>query len=298
MCPDIVFQVMEPIKYIAKNDRDEQWGLTVCSVGYQKVNPNEDYPPQKHKQEYIFRPENGRILSEYQMIYIVEGEGVLHTRHGGRFVLKEGDMFLLFPGEWHTYHPAEKVGWKEYWIGFSGANIDNRVAEGFFSVESPVYKIGYNESIIELYNNAIHIAKRQEPYFQQLLAGIVNHLLGLMFMTSSNNRLNPDEEQLKKINKAKAYLQESVETEITMPEVAEYLNMSYTTFRHSFKKFTGLSPAQYFINLKLHRAKEMLKSTTASIKEISYMLHFESPEYFATVFRKKIGITPSEFRSN
>ena len=154
-----------------------------------------------------------------------------------------------------------------------------------------------NAEAIELYNEAIRTAKRQEPYFQQLLAGIVNHLLGLMFMTNCNNHLQPDDEQLKKINRARAFLQESVEAEITMPEVAEYLNMSYTTFRHAFKKYTGLSPAQYFINLKLHRAKEMLRSTTASIKEISYMLHFESPEYFATVFRKKIGTSPSEFRN-
>ena len=120
---------MEPIKYIAQNERDEQWGLTICSVGYQKVGSNEVYPPKKHNQEYLFRPENGRILSEYQLLYIVEGEGVLCTRHSGRHVIKSGDMFLLFPGEWHTYQPSSD-GWKEYWIGFQGANIDLRVQNG------------------------------------------------------------------------------------------------------------------------------------------------------------------------
>ena len=82
-----------------------------------------------------------------------------------------------------------------------------------------------------------------------------------------------------------------------MPEVAEHLNISYTTFRHAFKKYIGLSPAQYFINLKIHRAKEMLRGSSASIKEISYTLHFESPEYFATTFRKKTGMSPSDFRN-
>lgn len=288
---------MEPIKYIATNDRDHKWGLTVCSVGYQKVAPDEDYPPQKHESEYLFSPANGRILSEYQLLYIVEGEGMLHTRNGGSFNIKSGDMFLLFPGEWHTYYPQPESGWKEYWIGFSGTNIDHRVEEGFFSVEHPVYEIGYNETIVELYNQAIRTAKRQEPYFQQLLAGIVNFILGLMFMTSQNKRIQSDDAALKKIDKAKAYLQEAIETDITMPEVAAHLNMSYTTFRHAFKKYTGLSPAQYFINLKLHRAKEMLRGSNASIKEIAYILHFESPEYFATVFRKRIGMSPSDFRN-
>ena len=287
---------MEPIKYIAQNERDEQWGLTVCSVGYQKISPGEAYPPQNHHQEYLFNPINGRVLSEYQLLYIVEGEGILETRRGGQNTIKSGDMFLLFPGEWHTYQPDPSTGWKEYWIGFSGANIDHRVSAGFFSVEKPVYHIGFNETIVELYREAIRTATRQEPYFQQLLAGVVNYILGLMFMTSHNNRIATGSEFPKIIDKARAYLQESVESDISMPEVAAYLNMSYTTFRHAFKKYTGLSPAQYFINLKLHRAKEMLRGTTASVKEISYILHFESPEYFATAFRKKTGMSPSEFR--
>lgn len=287
---------MEPIKYIAQNERDEQWGLTVCSTGYQKIAAGEDYPPQKHNQEYLFNPENGRVLFEYQLLYIVEGEGILTTRNGGRNNIKAGDMFLLFPGEWHTYRPNPSTGWKEYWIGFSGANIDNRVQAGFFKPEKPVYNIGYNETVVELYCEAIRTAKRQEPYFQQLLAGIVNHLLGLMFMTSRNNRIQAGGDFPQMIDRARAYLQESIESDISMPEVAEYLNMSYTTFRHAFKKYTGLSPAQYFINLKLHRAKEMLRGTNASVKEISYILHFESPEYFANAFKKKTGQSPSEFR--
>ena len=92
-------------------------------------------------------------------------------------------------------------------------------------------------------------------------------------------------------------MQESVETDLRMPDVAEHVGVNYTTFRTLFKQYTGLSPAQYFINLKIHRAKEMLRSTTASIKEISIILQFENPEYFATQFKKKTGVSPTEFRN-
>ena len=91
-------------------------------------------------------------------------------------------------------------------------------------------------------------------------------------------------------------MEASVEKEVSMPDVARHLNVSYATFRHTFKKYTGLAPAQYFINLRLHRAKELLRSTPASIKEISYRLHFETPEYFTTLFKKRTGISPSSFR--
>lgn len=286
---------MEPIKYIAQNERDEQWGLTVCSVGYQRILPGEPYPPERHNKEYMFTPEKGRVLPEYQLLYIVEGQGSLVTASSGRHIIKKGDMFLLFPGEWHSYSPDPETGWTEYWIGFSGANIDSRVTAGFFTKTSPLYNIGYNDIVIDLYRDAIQTAKRQEKYFQQLLAGIVNHLLGLMFMISSNRRQRETiYPQL--IDKARAYMQEIVESDFNIPDIASYLNLSYSTFRHVFKKYTGISPSQYYINLKIHRAKEMLRSTSASIKEISITLHFDSPEYFTTMFKKKTGMSPSQFR--
>lgn len=288
---------MEPIKYIPENSRDTQWGLTVCSVGYQHVRPGQDYPPRNHNKEYIFDPQKGRMLHEYQLLYICSGKGTLHTSSCPTRQVEAGDMFLIFPGEWHTYQPDPATGWQEYFIGFQGTNIDHRVQAGFFSPHNPVYRIGHHETAIMLYNQAIQTATQQEAYFQQLLAGIVNHLLGLMFMVSHNRTLHDSARQSTDlVDRARHLMQEMVEHELTMPQVADQLNISYATFRHLFKRVTGLSPVQYFINLRLHRAKELLRGTDTPIKEISYMLHFENPEYFATLFKKRTGFTPSEFR--
>lgn len=287
---------MEPIKYIAENQLDERWGLTVCSVGFQKVNPGDSYPPLNHDREYVFSIAKGRTLHEYQLVYIVDGEGVLTTRSGGTHHVSRGDMFLLYPDEWHTYHPDETTGWSEYWIGFRGANIDHRVAEGFFAVNKPLYHIGVNQTITSLYREAIDIAKRQQPYFQQLLAGIVNHILGLMFMTEQQNHLKSESAASQMVERSRVAMQSAVESDVTMPEIARQLNVSYSTFRHMFKLYTGQSPSQYLINLRIYRARQLLCSTTLSIKEIAYILRFDSPEYFATLFRRRIGVSPSAFR--
>ncbi len=289
---------MEPIKYIAQNDRDKEWGLTVCSVGHQKISAGESYPPEKHNREYMFDPEHGRILPEYQLIYIVDGAGILSTKSAGCTEIKGGDMFMLFPGEWHSYRPDPDTGWNEYWIGFHGINIDNRVKAGFFSASSPVFHIGHNEQITGLYHEAINAAIRQEPFFQQLLAGVVNHLLGIVFMTAGRNALGKDGEALGIVKRSKNIMSESLEKDIRMPEIADRLNIGYTRFRRLFKQYTGQSPAQYFINMKIHRAKELLRGTNASIKEISIILHFESAEYFTTMFRSRTGMTPTEFRKS
>ena len=287
---------MKPIQYITETRRDAQWGLSVCSVGYQKVQSGELYPPTVHHREYLFNPNKGRILQEYQLLYIISGKGHLRTDHGGIHEIGAGDMFLLFPGEWHTYYPEKTIGWEEYWIGFKGTNIDQRVRAGFFSVENPVYHIGVNRDVTRLYDEAIQIASRQEAFFQQLLAGLVNHLLGLMFMTNQTLTLNVAPELPGVIANARDYMQQMVEENISMPDVASYVGMSYANFRHTFKRYTGLSPVQYFINLRLHRAKELLRGTDLSIKEISYNLHSVNPEYFSTLFKKRTGLKPSDFR--
>ena len=63
-----------------------------------------------------------------------------------------------------------------------------------------------------------------------------------------------------------------------------------------FKKYTGVPPVQYHLDLKILRAKEMLLSTDKIIKEISYDLGFQSIYYFSRVFKKKLGVSPSEIR--
>ena len=286
---------MLPIKYIAQTERDEEWGLTVCSVGYQKIMPNEEYPPMTHNLEYIFTPEKGRVINEYQLLYIAEGRGTLTTASAGKYSISEGDIFLIFPGEWHTYSPNPETGWKEYWIGFKGINIDSRVSAGFFSKHSPIYKVGYNDTLISLFKEAIQVAMKQEKHFQQLLAGIVNYMLGLAFSIDSNKKLKNSMNQ-ELVNRARTFMQENIETNIEMPEIADHLIISYSSFRHIFKQYTGIAPSQYYLNLKIQRAKDMLKSSTASIKEISYILHFDTPEYFTKLFKKKTGLTPSQFR--
>ena len=173
--------------------------------------------------------------------------------------------------------------------------MDSRVSAGFFQKENPVYNIGYSEYVISLYSEAIRVAQSQEKYFQQLLAGIVNHLLGIVFSTHENRKLMESSSPML-IDNARSYMQSMVENDIKMPEVAAYLNMSYSSFRHMFKQYTGMAPSQYYINLKIQKAKEMLRSTSATIKEISYHLHFDTPEYFTKIFRKKTGMSPSRFR--
>lgn len=279
------------------SERDAEWGLTVSTIGKEHILPDEPYPTRGHACGYYFYVDVGRTLDEYQLLYNVEGEGVFRSTHIKETVIKPGDMFLLFPGEWHTYHPNKDIGWKQYWIGFKGKNIDERVKAGFLSPEKPIYHVGFSVDIQMLYEEAYKTAIKEAPYSQQTLAGIVNHLIGLMYSLERTNELSKNTQHMDIVSKAQMLIRDSLEKQLSIQDIAEQLGVSYSNLRKIFKEYTGMAPALYQHDLKLQRAKELLSTTNDSIKEIAYRLNFESPDYFSSKFKTKTGMKPSDFRT-
>lgn len=93
--------------YLLSNDQDIHWGLTVSTVGYQHIAPGEAYPPKGHPQAYSFQAGRGRVLDEYQFVYISRGRGVFESKSFGQATVGEGDMFLLFPVSGTTTNPTK-----------------------------------------------------------------------------------------------------------------------------------------------------------------------------------------------
>lgn len=288
---------MQKSKYMLANERDAQWGLTVSTVGFEVIEPGDPYPTKGHADGYYFNVEKGRILNEYQLLYNTAGEGTFESTHCPKTYIKPGDMFLLFPGEWHSYHPKAHTGWNSFWIGFKGKNMDDRVKAGFLLPEKPIYHVGYSFVIEALYKRAYEIAMEEAAYSQQTLAGIVNYLIGTMYSLERNIELGKNQMQVDMINRARLRIRESLETDVTIQQIADEQGVSYSNFRKLFKEYTGLSPAIYQQELRLLRAKELLTTTELSIKEIAYRLNFESPDYFSAKFKAKIGLKPSDIRA-
>jgi len=280
------------------SERDQLWGLTITTVGYEDIKPGESYPTHDHADGYYFDIDKGRTLNEYQLLYIIEGEGLFHSRTVREARLREGDIFLLFPGEWHSYHPLASRGWKKFWIGFRGPNMDDRVRAGFLSPQKPIYHVGFSDVLVGLFRAAYNAAVEEAAYSQQLMAGIVNHLIGRMYSLERNIELQTrNQGHVDMINRARLRIRDSLESSLTIQELAEEMGVSYSNFRKLFKEHTGFSPATYQQDLRLQRAKELLTTTSLSIKEIAYRLNFESPDYFSSKFKQKTGRKPSDLRA-
>lgn len=290
--------ISKQINYTVISDEDELWGMTVTTVGHQIIEEGQVYPPANHPTGYYFDPVKGRVLNEYQLLYITNGNGLFTFGNDKQnCFISEGKMFFLMPGVWHSYKPLPNAGWNEYWIGFRGPIIDKIVEEGFFLNRPPVFTIGLNERIVDLYHKAIEIANEERAGYQQALSGIVMHILGLMYYRDKTRDFQ-DEELIRKMKKAKVIMRESVYKNISPEQIALELNISYSGFRRAFREFTGTSPLKYIIELKMNEAKRLLSTTFLTVKEIAYKLNFDNPDYFPVFFKKRTGLTPVEYRNS
>lgn len=274
---------------------DERWGMVCTTVGFQSVPPRHPYPVSQHPSVYG-TVKSGRTLDEYQLVYIVEGEGTFRSASCPPTRVSGGTVILLFPDEWHSYSPDPDTGWREWWVGFRGTDMDNRVSAGFFDRRTPLLHIGYSLGIEECYNEIFRSAKAERSGFQQLVSGIVIHMLGSMLFKHGNSLLD-DKPMTEIIDRAREMMRCGIDENLSPEEIARRLNVGYTTFRCAFKQYVGIPPAQYQIQLRFNKAKDLLENSSMSIKEIAYALNFDGLSRFSAFFRQRSGKSPSEYRA-
>ena len=285
------------IRYLPVHEQDANWSLTVKTAGFQSVTPNSIYPTRGHLQDYSFNFQNGRILDEFQMVYITKGSGTFESASCKETPIGEGTVFFLFPGEWHRFRPELLSGWDSYWVGFKGKFAENLVLNGYLSVTKPVIKVGYNEEIVSLYRRILEAGNEERSGYQQYISGIVIHLLGYIYYRAKDNQYE-DKAIVQKMDKARVLIREQINENISPEAIAKELFMTYSWFRRLFKQYTGLAPAQYIAQLRLQRVKELLSVSSKSVKEIALEMNYESVDYFSTQFRRQTKMTPSQYRNS
>lgn len=94
---------------------------------------------------------------------------------------------------------------------------------------------------------------------------------------------------------AKNFMQENVCRKLTLEEISNNIGYSVPHLCAVFKKNTGMSVIQYFIDLRIKKAKELIAEGNMTLKEISEYMDFDTLQYFSTQFKKTTGITPSQY---
>ena len=100
-----------------------------------------------------------------------------------------------------------------------------------------------------------------------------------------------------KQKKAIAFINENLDRDLKLLEIAGLVGMSPYHFARMFKQSTGLSPHQYLVRQRLLKAKELLRYTDMAIADIAYTVGYKNPSHFAKVFRQHFKVSPTEYRN-
>ena len=287
-------RIKEYFRYLPIGPKERRWGLYVTAAGYQPVAAGEPYPPGGHPETHSFDWQRGRILDEFGVAYLMEGAGEFESKQTGLRRLAKGDAIITFPGVWHRYRPVYEIGWSVYWVHFQGEDAQRLQDRSFISPNEPVLKVGLNDTILDPFVHLIDWLRMEPPGFQQMTATATMQIMAAML--GAANHQGTDSRVHAQIRRAKALLEKDLANLPLMDGIAEELNMSRAQFFRIFKDHTGLTPYQYHLELKLGRARQMLRNSDLPVKQVARLLGFSSVYHFSKFFKNKTGSAPTQWR--
>jgi AraC family transcriptional regulator, arabinose operon regulatory protein len=229
------------------------------------------------------------------LIYCIDGKGFIEIDGINRSVNK--NQFFIIPAHIpHRYGSEESNPWTIYWVHFTG-DIANRFVNASFSVaDLNPEENKRNDRRIRLF----------EEIYQTLSMGFSTenieyssiclwYLLGSFQFISQFERIRSIN-QHDIIEKTILFMQDNINSRISLSDLAKQSGLSVSQFSLVFKKKTLRSPMDYYNNLRIQNACQMLDFTDMSIKEISSQLDFEDQFYFSRTFKKIMGYSPLEYR--
>ncbi|NLZ91816.1 MAG: helix-turn-helix transcriptional regulator [Clostridiales bacterium] len=174
-------------------------------------------------------------------------------------------------------------------------------------------KAEYNKTDLLFKNNISYLNNNILALISQLEAESRNKQLGYRFILDclsieiSVNMLRelksnmPGMRELRKytakneINTVIDYLWEDVNKEFSLDKLSRIANLSPYYLVRLFKDNTGKTPYAYYMDIKISKAIEYLRAGKHSMTEVSFILGFSSHSHFSSIFKKKVGMTPSDF---
>ena len=234
--------------------------------------------------------------NDYQLIYIAAGKGEFHLKNGTRIVEK-GNMILYRPREQqiYRYYAADKV--EVYWVHFTGSQVEGLLSHYNLPKDKNVLFIGDSPDCQWLYNQMIRELQLRRDNYDELLQMLLRHVL-LIANRCLKEREKGIENIFNEIESAIHYFNKNYNKSITIEEYAKEHFISANRFILNFKNVSGVTPQQYIIHLRISVAKERLVSTDKSIKEVAAEVGYNNALYFSRLFRKIVGLSPSDYRAN
>ncbi len=250
----------------------------------------------------------------YELVIVTRGKGK-HYTHNAEYEIIIGDIFVIPPNIPHGYKDGDglkiiNILFNPKMLETSAINIQQ--LKGFQSLFRFEYKyrdkwdfnthLHINASDLHKISNLSH--DMMKIYDKKSLSsedniitlGLFFQIMGLILQLYSKIE-HPEIKELSSIAEVFNYMENNFEKNITLTKLAKLAIMTERTLTRHFLKMTGMSPIDYLLHLRIEKACEMLHNKKKyNITEIAFRIGFNDSNYFSRLFKKKIGISPSQYK--
>ena len=125
-----------------------------------------------------------------------------------------------------------------------------------------------------------------KSYMNSILQGIIEYIKG-----------EREKRSKKRIELAKVFIEENCQNKITLNDVAEHVELNTSYFSNLFKAEVGMNFTDYLLNIRVEKAKKLLKDPKIKVYEIGNLVGYDDAVSFGRAFKKKLGMSPKEYRN-
>ncbi len=267
------------LDYNFSNDFYKNIDAMIYTCGFENCAPGHSYGP-------ILR--NGYLIH-----YVLSGAGIYKAR-GKLFRLREGDAFLICPGELIYYEADMNTPWSYTWIGMQGIKVKGYLERTSFP-ENLVLHYGQDEQMKRCHEKMAEADKF--PLNRDLIMNSIMYEYFFLLSSKFPNQQSPvNEKKSNHVEDALKYIEDHYCDPITIQDIADHLNINRSYLHRIFKSFTGASIQSYLLDYRIRQACILLRTTGLSVRVVAHSVSYIDPLYFSRIFHQKMGVSPSEYR--
>lgn len=240
------------------------------------------------EQDAISRPQGFPL---YHYLQSEKGTGRLEIQ-GKKYILNEGEGFLIAPSIPHSYAPEGDV-WLTLFITFTGL-VENTISQILGNRQIIFTSREQGISIAAMINDMMN--RYENPSIDAKLFSVDTYRILMSFVDNISTYKN-DPLYKKYVEPVITEIEQNYNYEITLQSLSRKIYISPQYLSRLFKRFVGCSVYKYLTNYRINKAKELLLTDPRTeIQQIAQLVGFLDTSHFIVMFKKFVGITPLEYR--